>query len=470
MKISYRMFALLLCIVVTTWSSGLSAATYDSAINAYERRDYNTAIREFKELSRNNDPYAQYMLGKMYATGEGVRRDYVTAFKWLHLSEMNGVDAATQIKRDIGRKMSNQQKSKAKRLAEELRNPIDSTDRQAEILDPVVVRKVQQELANRGQFFDKVDGLVGGRTRNAIRRFQQSQGMVEDGKVTKDLLDGLGLSELVTSPAPEWEDQKNDTELAVLKKKLRRIIRKAKKSQAAEPWLIRKLEKLVDSKSDQWANLVLHEDFQANKYQGGAGWQVVSGNFQLEPQKGLIITPEGNWGSFNKNIDDLALSLLDSLMKHSHRQLSSRNLAKMENDISFTNAFALKFKTGSLEATEGLVISCGLEGETAAEYRLVLQPGKGKKAMVFKVINNNATEIKTFHNKVVINKSVSHTFEWTRSSRGVMTVSIDGQKLFQVNDIASITPFNRLSIAHIGSKLILKDIKLYDSGEILSNI
>ncbi len=84
----------------------IMAATYNSAMNAYERNDFSRAVREFTQLSQNNDPYAQYMLGQIYTTGSGVRKDLVQAYKWLQLAENQGIQPAANLKNTISNRMS----------------------------------------------------------------------------------------------------------------------------------------------------------------------------------------------------------------------------------------------------------------------------------------------------------------------------------------------------------------------------
>jgi peptidoglycan hydrolase-like protein with peptidoglycan-binding domain len=58
----------------------------------------------------------------------------------------------------------------------------------APTLSNALVSLVQRHLVDLGFDPGPVDGLMGPRTRKAIRRFQRAQGSAEDGKVTFDLL------------------------------------------------------------------------------------------------------------------------------------------------------------------------------------------------------------------------------------------------------------------------------------------
>ena len=52
------------------------------ADDAYERKDYATALRIWTQLAEKNDPDAQIRIGGMYADGLGVARDYQAAANW----------------------------------------------------------------------------------------------------------------------------------------------------------------------------------------------------------------------------------------------------------------------------------------------------------------------------------------------------------------------------------------------------
>lgn len=53
-------------------------------------------------------------------------------------------------------------------------------------------RELQRRLQNRGFAVEKIDGIIGPNTIDAIREFQKSAGMSADGFPTEDLLDALG--------------------------------------------------------------------------------------------------------------------------------------------------------------------------------------------------------------------------------------------------------------------------------------
>ena len=62
------------------------AEPLNEAKKAYDRRDYETAVRLYKPLANKGDPEAQYALGYMYRTGKGVPKDHVKSYMWFNIA------------------------------------------------------------------------------------------------------------------------------------------------------------------------------------------------------------------------------------------------------------------------------------------------------------------------------------------------------------------------------------------------
>ena len=61
-----------------------------AGVEAFERSDYATAVRELRPLAEHGDGLAQSMLGWMYEWGEGVPKDYVQARLWYEKAAVQG--------------------------------------------------------------------------------------------------------------------------------------------------------------------------------------------------------------------------------------------------------------------------------------------------------------------------------------------------------------------------------------------
>ena len=73
-----------------------TSAGFQKGLDAYNKRDYATALREWTPLAEQGLADAQYNLGVMYRDGQGVPRDHKTAVKWLKLAAEQG-DANAQL-------------------------------------------------------------------------------------------------------------------------------------------------------------------------------------------------------------------------------------------------------------------------------------------------------------------------------------------------------------------------------------
>ena len=130
-------------------------AGYDEGVAAYERGDYATALREFRQdanqghavaqrflggmylfgrgvpqdnteaahwyekAAENGNAEAQHRLGDMYSRGRGVRQDTVVAHKWFILSAARGHARSVKWRDATAKHMSPVQVAEAQRLARE---------------------------------------------------------------------------------------------------------------------------------------------------------------------------------------------------------------------------------------------------------------------------------------------------------------------------------------------------------------
>ncbi len=76
---------------------GLAApawAGFDEGVAAYNRGDYATALHEWRPLAKQGDAAAQFNLGLMYETGQGVPQNYVQAVRWYRTAADQGYASA----------------------------------------------------------------------------------------------------------------------------------------------------------------------------------------------------------------------------------------------------------------------------------------------------------------------------------------------------------------------------------------
>ncbi len=65
-------------------------ADFEAGMDAYDRGDYATALREWRPLAEQGDADAQNNLGAMYDDGHGVPQDYGQARQWYKKSAAQG--------------------------------------------------------------------------------------------------------------------------------------------------------------------------------------------------------------------------------------------------------------------------------------------------------------------------------------------------------------------------------------------
>ena len=66
------------------------SADFQKGMDAFDKEDYATALREWKPLAEQGYALAQNNLGVMYEKGQGVSRNYKTAVKWYTLAAEQG--------------------------------------------------------------------------------------------------------------------------------------------------------------------------------------------------------------------------------------------------------------------------------------------------------------------------------------------------------------------------------------------
>jgi TPR repeat protein len=74
----------IICLAAPTW------ADYQAGLDAYNRGDYATALREWRPLAEPGDPSAQFRLGLLYENGDGVPRDFAKARQWYEKAAAQG--------------------------------------------------------------------------------------------------------------------------------------------------------------------------------------------------------------------------------------------------------------------------------------------------------------------------------------------------------------------------------------------
>ena len=86
---------LLVQLLIALWLWPVAGmADLEAGLAAYERGDYDTALREIRPLAEKGDARAQSRLGTMYIKGEGVQKDAQEGVRWYRNAAEQGVAEA----------------------------------------------------------------------------------------------------------------------------------------------------------------------------------------------------------------------------------------------------------------------------------------------------------------------------------------------------------------------------------------
>jgi len=178
----------LLAGAILTTIGGFALANYQQGTVAYQEGRYNTAYIEFKESAASGHAAAQYMLARMYQDGRGTDRDLVQAYAWYDLSALAGYSPAATARDALAPQLTSNQLQAATNLASTWRHDTRTADggssapAPAAYAAPYTLRNVQSALNQLGYAAGAVDGLIGAKTRGAIRAYQIDAGLPVSGE------------------------------------------------------------------------------------------------------------------------------------------------------------------------------------------------------------------------------------------------------------------------------------------------
>ena len=188
-------------------SASAEGATYASVVlgHAYETgqglpQDQAKAVTLYQEAAAVGDSGAQIRLGDVYRTGNGLPKDASAARRlfeqasqsgsgWaaLRLADMDLKGEAGPI--DLDKAIANY--GRALRGASQDQLVTAAKSGLEALPQPVLVRTIQRWLQERGYDPGPADGVIGGRTRNAIEAFERSKGLPLTGDVSLELVAAL---------------------------------------------------------------------------------------------------------------------------------------------------------------------------------------------------------------------------------------------------------------------------------------
>lgn len=188
-----KRYALASGLVLTLTSTAY--ADYSAGLSAYQTGSFYTAFQEFQTSAKAGDAESQYMLARLYADGNGTLQDYVEAHKWANLAAARGHGKAAQLRDSLADKMTQRQIAQAQTAAGEWRSSSSSATTNSGNSGgnalAYSVANVQRLLTELGYDAGPADGLMGSRTRSAIRAYQIDKGLPSSGQPSRSLFASL---------------------------------------------------------------------------------------------------------------------------------------------------------------------------------------------------------------------------------------------------------------------------------------
>jgi peptidoglycan hydrolase-like protein with peptidoglycan-binding domain len=184
-------------------SAGVSFADYNAGTAAFNAGNYARAYQEYKQSADAGNSAAQYMMGRLYAEGRGVVQDKVAAYMWFDLSASNGNSSAITARDAVAAELDSEQIDRAQDLAAEWRavrsamptaTATPAMPAATPISAPYSLRNVQTALSNLGYAVGTPDGVIGPKSRAAIRAYQVDSGLPVSGEPSLALYEKLQAS------------------------------------------------------------------------------------------------------------------------------------------------------------------------------------------------------------------------------------------------------------------------------------
>jgi len=411
-------------LVITTGT--LLAADFNVGMMAFERQDYAAAAREFHVLAQNGDPHAQYMMGRLHAMGNGVTQDYIQAHKWYNLAASRDHNHAAQARDALARRMSSTQIATAQREARQWqpKSEVSSTG------TPTLLQTtnaIQRSLNELGYDAGLADGLMGVRTRTAIRDYQSDHGLYVDGQPTESLREHL---------AGTLRTARSGVDVP--------------KPQVAG-WL--------------WRRLLLHDAFRDGDYSRDPTWTVATGRFSAESGTGLRTVHEARRPLAEARQQDLPTAILEAILGEINRSRNQGSVAELPDlaEIyvvqTISNAFAIQLDLTVRQTSGPLLFGPYQDNDRSSGYHLVYTPDVERGLHLVRLTGSGSSIIQSVDQQFNLHRQ--YAIQWTRDTHGAMVVSLDGNEVFRINDRNFVDSFDGFTLINKGGDYTVREVTIH---------
>lgn len=159
-------------------------------------QDFAAAARNFEAAAKAGLVDSQYNLAILYERGLGVERDLAKAYQWFSIAAAGGdKDAAARaeaLKNSVDAAKLVEAELAARTFTPVRPDPAaNEVAWQPEPPAPDAVREAQRLLGRLGYDAGPADGILGGRTIEAVRQFERDRGLAVTGRIDERLLEAL---------------------------------------------------------------------------------------------------------------------------------------------------------------------------------------------------------------------------------------------------------------------------------------
>ncbi|APE29655.1 hypothetical protein BOX17_00995 [Halomonas aestuarii] len=428
----------LLFILLLLGNVALASADYNDAMHSFEEQEYRQALRGFSSLAVAGDADAQYMLGRLYEAGNGTPQDFVAAHKWYNIAASRGHRHAAAARDAVATRMTRQQIADAQQAARAWQpgsvvSPEASTS--VEMLsDRERVAGIQRELNQLGYDAGPADGLIGSRTRNAIRDYQGTVGLPQDGLVTTTLLERLRNES--SSPAPS-------------------------------------------SSAEQAMRAVLEDSFRDGDFRRDPAWTVLSGRFDVDDrglrsivQKPRAVGSETPTEQPRRREEELGLAVLQLILEQAGGlppratettpvpEVEFAEPARIFVEAPVGNDFALEMELASYQRPGSLELGVFQGSQPGGGYRLVYNPGARPGLSLVRLTSEGGEVIASSEGTLDLEDGRFHTLNWSRNVDGGMEVRVDGRRVIQARDLHLRQGFRGFVLVNYGGEYSLRRVRL----------
>ena len=471
-------------------------ADFNTAMSAYEKKEYSKAYREFKELAEQGDVESQFMLGFLYVRGSGVLQDFVQAHKWFNLTASRGKEGAAKARDEIAKGMTPEQVAEAQRLARAWKPTPPAGETQTEIsqtaskgISQKDILKIQQVLTELGYDPGASDGLIGSKTRSAIQSYQTDSGLPVDGKPSKALIEHLQITlkkrlterKVVKKPTESLPPQKEINGVAVTDKRTQEVLDQFKKlvetgtkERKADQDFLAELRELIRRYDWPWRILLFQDDFTDNDFTSNPSWSVASGEFRVDAynrlQTRLRRSEEKPKPSSSGEEKDTAAQIFGIIMgeimkekQPASSQPPQPSKAEIYSVVSISNAFFIDIELLISSGTKSPRIEFGpYQGKQHNRgYRLNYVGGKTPFLELTRLAYGGSSVIDVSHSVPALDDGKAHIIQWRRYDNGDMIITVDKNEVIRTIDRAFHDPFEGITLVNHAGEYAIPSISIY---------